>query len=117
MKTRNQKPETRNQKAEGRSESQEAEVKAARPLPVSGFWFSSRVSSRLRWLRGRECCAAGADAPPYTRGQVVEPDVDDWCCVEGQELADEEAADDGDAEGVAQLGAGAAAEGQGQSAE
>ena len=48
---------------------------------------------------------------------AIEEQVDDGGGVEGEELAHDESADDGDAEGAAEFGAGAGAEGQGQSAE
>src|SRR5271169_71793 len=49
--------------------------------------------------------------------EAVESEIDDRGGVEGEELAHDESADDADAEGAAELRAGASAEGQGQSAE
>ena len=43
---------------------------------------------------------------------VLEQEIDDRRGVEGEGLRDDEAADDGDAEGLAQFGAGAHADGQ-----
>src|SRR5208283_545570 len=43
---------------------------------------------------------------------VFKGQIDDGCCVKGQHLGDQEAADDGDAQGLAQFGAGAKAQGQ-----
>ena len=60
-----------------------------------------------RFPRGVHRCAFG---------QPVEAEVDDRRGVEGEHLAEDQAADDGDAEGAAQLGAHARAEGQGQGA-
>src|SRR6059036_1170311 len=68
----------------------------------------------LGGLGGDRGARAGATGPA---GEAVEREVDHGGGVEGEELGEEEAADDGDAEGAAQLGAGAGAEGEGKAAE
>ncbi len=61
--------------------------------------------------------ARGRTAAGDSLAEAIEEDVDDGCGVEGEDLAEEQAADHGDAERAAQLGAEAAAQGQRQSAE
>jgi hypothetical protein len=60
------------------------------------------------WLHAGGGTAQAGD--PGAEG--VEEEIDDWGGEEGECLRDDEAADDGDAEGAAQLGAGAGAEGE-----
>src|SRR6266508_2702436 len=63
---------------------------------------------------GERVAGAGPPEPP---GETVEPEVDHRGGVEGEDLGEEEPADDGDAEGAAELGTGAGAEGEGEAAE
>src|SRR6185312_5867428 len=49
--------------------------------------------------------------------EAIQVDVDDWRGVEGEDLAEDQAADNGNAEGAAEFGTDACPEGQGQSAE
>src|SRR5262245_33164970 len=58
--------------------------------------------------------AATASQAAAPEGEAIEVQIDDGRRVEGEELAQEEPADDGDAERAAELGAGAGAEGEGQ---
>ena len=80
-------------------------------------------SEMLMSSRGRPLVhGLGGDRPARGRpakapGEPVEGEVDDGCGVQREELGEEQAAHDGDAERAPQLGARARAEGEGQAAE
>src|SRR5579885_1671784 len=100
--------------------------KATQPASASAA-VSSDVPTGRR-MKGAEMpvtalCRLGvaehdaAAPPPEAPGEAVEGEVDDRRRVEGEDLAHEEPAHDGDAERPAQLGAGARAEGERQPAQ
>src|SRR3954463_4877413 len=73
------------------------------------FRGSLGIPDRLRVGVGEGGCQFGLWTPGGL--QALEVDVDDGGDVEGEELGNEETADDGDAKGAARFGAGAEAEG------
>src|SRR6266849_1240081 len=91
-----------------------SEVPTGRRMKGAEMFTADPRPCALGGLGGDRAARAGATGPP---GETVEREVDDGGGVEGEELGEEEAADDGDAEGAAQLGAGAGAEGEGKAAE
>ena len=75
-------------------------------------------ASRARRLRAAQAHGGGAGTQAqHPEAQPVEIQVDDRGGVEGEQLADDQPADDGDAERAAQLTAGAQPERQRQPAE
>src|ERR1700733_8879302 len=59
----------------------------------------------------------GESRPANARGQLVKPDVDDRGRIEREQLAEQQAADDADAQGMAQFRTSTAAQSQRQAAE
>src|ERR1051326_6319620 len=84
------------------------------PFGASNSAFCIQHSAFRSRLRGHRI--PHVYAPPQPLRELVEPQIDDRRRVQRQQLADQQAADDGHAERVAQLGAGGAAEGQRQAA-
>ena len=68
-------------------------------------------------VHGRPASDDVLSVPREPRGQAIEPEVDDRRRVEREQLTDEEAADDGDAERPPELRAGSGTEGQRDPAE
>src|SRR5579875_2459727 len=85
--------------------------RAARPA-------GGRPASSLRRRRGAhlfgEAWHAGGAAWGEPSLEAVEIEVDDGCCVEGEGLAEDEAADHGEAEWAAEFGSGAVSEHEGE---